>query len=140
MGLWQYDISQWVIVIHHNGFCCLHVAPMSGSIPRSHQPGCDQHSHLLEGVKVLDVDALLCVQLETCAVKIHKKSQECWKIHRNGSPDFSNQSNTIQNNKKNEKRWGDKCWQSFARLLRSMMVLLYVQAQSTPTMPNSTIC
>ena len=77
----------------------------------------------------------LCVQLETCAVKIHKNAL----IHRNGSPDFSNQSNTIQNNKK-EKRWGDKCWQSFARLLRSMMVLLFVQAQPTPTMPNSTIC
>ena len=40
----------------------------------------------------------LCVQLETCAVKIHKNAL----IHRNGSPDFSNQSNTIQNNKKRE--------------------------------------
>lgn len=63
--------------------------------------GCDQHSHLLEGVKVLDVDATWCVQLETCAVKIHKNAL-INLIHRNGSPDFSNQSNTIQNNKKRE--------------------------------------
>ena len=59
-------------------------------------PGYDQHSHPLEGVKVLDVDATMRLTGATCSQDI----QECFNLHKR----FSRLLQPIKHNPKQSKK------------------------------------